>query len=413
MGIKKIVRSVVPASLLSAYHLALAHVGALVYGNPSSKLLVVAITGTKGKTSTSEYVAAILDAAGYKTTLINSVRFKVGSDSRPNSIGRSMPGRFFLQKFLARAVREKCTAAIVEMTSEGAAQHRHRCIELDALIFTNLAPEHIESHGSYEGYADAKFEIGKQLVRSKKRPRTIIANRDDKESARYLALPVERSLPFSLESNAPYESSESGGYFMFNDTRIPIHLPGTFSLKNALAAATLAQSLDIPTEVIARGLSGLTEIDGRVQEIRAGQPFLVVVDYAHTPDSIEAICDAYKNRKKICVFGATGGGRDTWKRPVMGRILEERCGHVIITDDDAHGEDPDKIIEHVVSEMKKRPDILPDRREAIKKALSLALPGDTVLILGMGSDRSITTRDGTVVPWSDAEVAKEELAALR
>src|SRR3990167_6949367 len=189
--LKLLIEKIVPHSVLKiclrAYHFSLALVAAVWFGHPSRSLLVLGITGTKGKTSVTEMISAILEAGGHTTAIMNSIRFKVADTSRPNLTRMSMPGRFFIQRFLKEAVSQKCTVAILEMTSEGARQSRHRFLDLDALVFTNLAPEHIESHGSYESYADAKFEIGRQLARSVKRPRIIVANADDKESARYVA----------------------------------------------------------------------------------------------------------------------------------------------------------------------------------------------------------------------------------
>lgn len=399
-------------SLLSGYHLTLAWLGALLYGFPSRKLLVIAVTGTKGKSSTTEMANAILEEAGYETALLNSIRIKVAGNSEPNTMRMSMPGRFFIQKFLDDAVRAGCTAVILEMTSEGARQHRHRGIGLDALIFTNLAPEHIESHGSLQAYADAKYEIGKQLVRSRKRPRVMIANADDKESTRYLTLPVESPLPFSLSANPPFFADEHGGYFTFSGMKIATHLPGEFSLKNALAAATLAQAFGIHAPIIADALEKLKSIPGRAQRIEAGQDFAVVVDYAHTPDSLQALYDAYGTKKKICVMGATGGGRDTWKRPIMGGIAEAACAHVILTNEDPYDEDPNAIVEQLASGMKRRPEILMNRREAIARGLELAREGGAVLITGKGTDPCICGPHGSKIPWSDAEVAREELEKL-
>ena len=166
---------------------------------------------------------------------LSSIHIKIGDDVKNNTMRMSMPGRFYLQRFLARALQAGCTTAVLEMTSEGARQHRHRFIDIDALVFTNLAPEHIESHGSFEKYADAKYEIGKQLVRSHKRPRIMVANSADAQSTRFLALPVEQVVPFSLETSAPHTSTDRGGSFTFDGTRITINLPGDFSLKNAIA----------------------------------------------------------------------------------------------------------------------------------------------------------------------------------
>ena len=402
-----------PAPLLSLYHYLLAEFGALAFGFPSRKLLIVAVTGTKGKSSTTEMVNAILEEAGYKTALLNSIRVKIGKDSKPNLMRMSMPGRFFIQRFLRDALRTGCTAAVLEMTSEGARQHRHRGIELDALIFTNLAPEHIESHGSYEAYADAKFEIGRQLARSRKRARIIVANADDAQSPRYLSLPIEEKLPFALSSNPPWFADDQGGYVTFDGVKIPVHFPGEFSLKNALAATTLAKALGIEAEVAAQGLDTLRTIPGRAERIEAGQPFTVIVDYAHTPDSLEALYSAYEGKRKICVLGSMGGSRDTWNRPVKGRLAAQYCAEVIFTNEDPCDDDPVSIIQQIADGAvgKKTHQIL-DRREAIRRALEFAQAGDAVLITGKGTDPWIYGPSGTKIPWSDAGVAREELEKL-
>lgn len=412
---KALIRTLVPtpiiARLLSVYHFLLAALAAAFYGYPSKFILVVGVTGTKGKTTVTEMVNAILEEAGYTTALMNSIRFKVAGEVERNTSRMSMPGRFFIQRFLSDAVRAGCTAAVLEMTSEGARQHRHRFVHMNALIFTNLAPEHIESHGSLEAYANAKYMIGEQLARSKKTPRMIVANAEDKESTRYLTLPVEYALPFSLSAER-FSADENGGNFMFEGTRIAIDLPGRFSLQNALAAATFARALGIRPDVIARALAKIKVVPGRAERIDAGQHFTVVVDYAHTPDSLLALYEAYKNVRKVCVLGATGGGRDTWKRPIMGRIAEERCAEVILTNEDPYDEDPKQIIEDVAHGMQRKPNVIVDRRDAIRAALQKAGAGDAVLITGKGTDPSICGPHGTQIPWSDAQVVREELQRL-
>ncbi|MDP3965312.1 MAG: UDP-N-acetylmuramyl-tripeptide synthetase [bacterium] len=410
--LKQMLEHIVPKQFLSFYHLSLAYISAVFYRHPSRALLVIGVTGTKGKSSTTEMLNAILEEAGYRTAVLNSIRIKTGAKSEPNLMRMTMPGRFFIQRFLFNAVRSGCTVAILEMTSQGAAQYRHRFIDLDALIFTNLAPEHIESHGSYEEYADAKFEIGRELVRSTKRPRIMVANADDKQSARYIALPVEDALPFSLSGCAPWLSDDTGGHFNFDGLDISLQLPGEFSLKNALAAATAAQALGIQSTVIMRALGKIRTIPGRAEAIEAGQNFTVVVDYAHTPDSLEALYSAYGKRRKICVLGATGGGRDTWKRKVMGGIADASCEKVILTNEDPYDENPRMIVDEVASGMKRKPEIIMDRREAIRRALTLAGAGDAVLITGKGTDPCICGANGAQIPWSDAVVAREELKTM-
>ena len=411
--IKNAITALVPKPvlgiILSAYHFSLAWLGAVLYGFPARRMLVVAVTGTKGKSSTTEILNAILEEAGHKTALINSIRFKTGDASRKNLTRMSMPGRFFIQRFLHDALKKNCTAAILEMTSEGARQNRHRFVDLDALIFTNLAPEHIESHGSLQAYADAKFEIGRELVRSRKRPRAIVANADDKESGRYLMLAVENAVPFALSATSPFHADEHGGYFTLEGEKVAVHLPGEFSLKNALAAALLARALGIPMETIRKALYRMTTIPGRAETVEAGQDFTVVVDYAHTPDSLSAFYDAYGNLRKICVLGSTGGGRDTWKRPVMGRIADAKCETVILTNEDPYDEDPEQIVKDIAHGMTRPPEIIMDRRTAIAHALMKARTGDAVLITGKGTDPDIRGPNGTKILWSDAQVAREEI----
>lgn len=407
-------KDLVPSPLRDAYHFALSFLAALTSGFPSRHIVVVGVTGTKGKSSTLEYLNSIFETAGWRTALLGSIRTKVHDASRPNRTRMTMPGRFSVQNFLREAVEKKCQIAFIEMTSEGARQYRHRFIELDALLFINLAPEHIESHGSLAAYSNAKFELGRQLARSRKRPRCMVANADDPESGRYLTLSVENLLPFSLASAQPWKA-EAGGKssFTFDNREIPVRLPGEFSLKNALAAATLARAMGIPTASIARGIGNVQVISGRAEEIEEGQKYSVVVDYAHTPDSLRAIYAAYPNQRKICILGSTGGGRDVWKRPVMGGIAEELCETVILTNEDPYDEDPRSIVNMIASGMKsKQPEIVMDRRDAIRRALSLAHEHDVVIITGKGTDPTIQGPRGTSIPWSDASVAREEIRKL-
>jgi len=412
-GLKKHIRSLVPASLLSIYHLSIAYAGAIIFGFPSRSLLVIGVTGTKGKTSTTEMIGAIFEAAGRKTALLNSIRIKVAGDSEPNLMRMSMPGRFFIQRFLARARKAKCTVTILEMTSEGSRQHRHRGVALDALVFTNLAPEHIESHGSFEAYADAKYMLGRALARSHKRPRAIAALSDDRQSARYLALPVEKKLPYSLALGKPWSADEHGGFFTFGGTKMSVPLPGEFSLKNALAAATIAHAFGISTEHIRAGLASVRRIPGRAERIEEGQDFTVVVDYAHTPDSLEALYKAYGTKRKICILGSMGGTRDSWNRPVKGKLAGDYCEEVILTDEDPCDDDPMNIIEHIAEGVQgKTPHIIQDRREAIRKGLSLARSGDAVLITGKGTDPWMYGPNDSKIPWSDATIAREEIRRL-
>jgi UDP-N-acetylmuramoyl-L-alanyl-D-glutamate--2,6-diaminopimelate ligase len=227
-----------------------------------------------------------------------------------------------------------------------------------------------------EAYIKAKFLIGKALARSGKRPRAIIANKDNALSAPYLALPVEESLPFSLSEATDVVFENGTSSFTFEGVRFFIPHPGNFSIMNALAVIKTARFLGVSLETSRDALKTLTRIPGRAETIDEGQPYSVVIDYAHTPDSLEALYQAYEGNK-ICVLGNTGGGRDTWKRPLMGKIADTYCREVILTDEDPYDEDPRSIVESMTTEMKRTPTIIMDRRQAINEALTRTSCGHT------------------------------------
>ena len=407
-------RKFIPKKLLDLYHLWFAYAGAFFYRNPSKKLFVVGITGTKGKSTTSELVRTLLAANGHKVALASTIQFKIGNESEPNLFKMTMPGRAYLQKFLRKAADAGCTHAVIEMTSEGARQFRHKGIELDALIFTNLAPEHIESHGSMEAYAAAKLSLAKHLEDSPKRPRYIVANMDDAYGKDFLAVNVEMRLPFSLKDAEPYTADDESVRIVYKrGTLFTAPLPGLFNLKNILAAITLGDALGIKHDVMRKALEHIPAVAGRAESIERGQDFRVVVDYAHTPDSLRALFETYKGKDLIAVMGSTGGGRDQWKRPLMGKIADELCSHVILANEDPYDEDPNKIIADIASGFSKHtPTIILDRRQAIAAAFKLAKNGSIVAITGKGTDPYIMGPRGTKQVWSDKKVAEEELDVL-
>lgn len=411
---KQLIRSLIPAPLLSAYHLALARLGALVYGYPSRKLTVIAVTGTKGKSTTVELVAAILRGAGKSVASASTIQFCVGEACERNLYKMSTPGRFFLQRFLRRAVAAGCTHAIIELTSEAATQHRHVGLLLDALVFTNLAPEHIESHGSFEKYAEAKLRLAEALAQSPKRPRVIAANIDDEWGQKFLDTPAEVQAPFGLRDAEPYTADDRSVRFVWRGQLFSIPLPGLFNLKNCLAALALGEAVGIPVGQMKKALEHIGPIAGRAERIERGQPFDAVVDYAHTPDSLRALFETFKHKNIICVFGATGGGRDKWKRPAMGKVADEFCSAIFLTDDDSYDEDPKAIAKEIAAGCTRiKPTIQVDRRKAIRAALKLAKEGDAVLVVGKGTDPYLMGPNGKKTPWSDAHEVSEALKKLR
>ncbi len=417
--LKKIIPRKIFGFFQPAYHWLLAFAAAIVYRFPARKIKVVAITGTKGKSSVCELVNAILEEAGYQTALASTIRFKINNRSEPNLFKMTMPGRFFVQRFIRQAVKENCDWVILEITSEGARQFRHKFIDLDALIFTNLAPEHIESHGSYEKYRDAKLSIARALEKSPKLNKTIVANTDDKEGVKFLAINVQNKIPYRLEDAKLYGLKSDGLEMMFSGEKICSRLRGLFNIYNILAAANLGCVLGISTLAIKRAIEKVEEIKGRAQIIKTNN-FEVVVDYAHTPDSLRAIYQAFPNKKKICILGNTGGGRDKWKRPAMGKIADEYCDKIILTDEDPYDEDPKQILLEIAAGIKNhRPEIILDRREAIREALETCRHSVStgsghgvsyvVLITGKGTDPFIMGPNNSKIPWSDEEVVREEL----
>jgi UDP-N-acetylmuramoyl-L-alanyl-D-glutamate--2,6-diaminopimelate ligase len=410
--LKKIIPEPVVRPLRPAYHFALAWFMSLTYGFPARKLTVLGVTGTKGKSTTAEMIFAIVRAAGHKTALISTIRFAIEDESEPNRYKMTLQGRGFAQAFMHRALKAGCTHLVIEVTSESVLQYRHFFLGLDGLIVTNIQREHIESHGSFENYVAAKQVIVDTLAHSSKRMRVLVANTDILESRLFLSAPVSKAIGFSERELADLISDDRHTSFRYDGLPISLPLPGTFNAMNALAAIKLCGAFGIRTADAARALKALPPVRGRVERIDMGQPFPAVVDYAHTPDSLMALYGAFPTERKICVLGNTGGGRDSWKRPEMGRIADLACDKVILTNEDPYDEDPRAIVDAMASGMKRSPEVIMDRREAIRAALAAARPGDAVLISGKGTDPYIMGPNGSKTPWSDADVVREELARL-
>jgi UDP-N-acetylmuramoyl-L-alanyl-D-glutamate--2,6-diaminopimelate ligase len=410
--LQKIVPKPVVRALRPAYHFTLGLLMALVYGFPARKLTVIGVTGTKGKSTTAEMLFAILRAAGHKTALLSTIRFAIEDESEPNRYKMTLQGRGFAQAFMHKARKAGCTHLVIEVTSESVLQYRHLFLNLDGLIVTNIQREHIESHGSFENYVAAKKTIVDTLALSSKPRRVLVTNTDVPESAAFLEVPVPTRIGFSAQELEGLISDDRSTSFTYKGVPVRIPIAGTFNAMNALAAIKLSGAFGVPVETAATALMTLPPVRGRVEHIDMGQDFIAVVDYAHTPDSLSALYGAFLQQRKICVLGNTGGGRDSWKRPEMGRIADESCTKVILTNEDPYDEDPHAIVNAMAAGMKRVPEIIMDRREAIAAALRAAEPGDVVLISGKGTDPFIMGPNGAKLPWSDADVVREELERL-
>jgi len=388
----------IPKFIFNIYHYLLALIGAIIYGFPSRKLIVIGITGTKGKSTTVVLTGKIFQEAGYKVGWISSLTINIGKEEIMNPYHMTMPGRFFIQSALAKMVKNGCKYAIIEVTSEGIKQFRHKFIKFSGAVFTNLAPEHIEAHGSFEKYRSAKLELFK--VAAKNENSFGIYNVDDKNVGWFLKIPIKNKYQYSLKANK---------------IDFKLNLIGEFNQYNALAAITIAKSQRISEDIAKRALEKVKFIPGRLEEINAGQDFKVIVDLAHTPDSFEKVFRVFKqmpHNKIISVFGSAGGGRDKWKRPELGRIASENSDIVIICTEDSYNEDEQEIADEIAAECKRiKPEIILDRRNAIKKALSLAQKDDIVLILGKGTEQTMVIGNKKS-KWDDREVVEEELENL-
>jgi len=405
---KRTLKRITPGFLISFYHFFLSFLGALRYGFPSKRITVVGITGTNGKTTTVDLIRRILEQKD-KTASASSIEFRIGENAKENKLKMTMPGRFFLQKFLRKAVKEKCKYAVLEVTSEGVLQHRHRFIDFDVAVFTNLSPEHIERHGSFENYREAKGKFFKKVKG------VHIINLDDENSGYFLQFPCQKKIGYSAKENpkavtaSNIKALQKGISFWVQHVNFELNLVGKFNVYNALAAICVGSAFDISLEKCKKALERAQGIPGRMEQIFLTN-FKVVVDYAFTPNALKQVYETL-GESLVCVLGACGGGRDKWKRKVLGQIADRHCSKVIITNEDPYDEDPWEIIKQVGEGSQKAEKIL-DRREAISKALSSAKHGDTVVITGKGCEPWICVANGKKIPWDDRKVVRQEAEKL-
>ncbi len=418
--LKTAAKKAMPEFAVGGYHFLMALAAAAYCRFPSRRIKVIGVTGTNGKSTTTMMIAAILSRAGFKTAVSSSIEFKIGDRVWKNRSRMTMPGRFALQKFLRRAADENCRYAVVEVSSEGVAQHRHRFIRFEAAVLTNLTPEHIESHGGFENYRAAK---GKFFAACRN---FHIINGDDPGAEFFAAFPAAHRYVYGIHhvfsgrpaaeriTAAKVGLSPGGSSFESDGVNFKLRLPGEFNVYNALAAIAVARAQDVPPEVCRAALEDIGAIPGRMEKVFGGD-FDVFVDYAVTPDSLEKAYQTVRAGlagKLICVLGACGGGRDRWKRPVMGHLAQKYCDRIFITSEDPYDEDPDRIIQEIAPAAAGACRIT-DRKEAIHRALAAAGKGDRVIITGKGCEDSMCLAGGRKIPWSDKGIVLEYLEKLR
>jgi UDP-N-acetylmuramoyl-L-alanyl-D-glutamate--2,6-diaminopimelate ligase len=424
----------VPQVVVADARAAMAPLAARFWGDPTAELRVVGVTGTNGKTTTAFLLREILEAAGIQTGLLGTVKQVVGGEEQ--EVERTTPEAIDLQATFRRMLEEGDEACVMEVSSHALVLHRADAIHFDVAVFTNLTQDHLDFHADMEDYFAAKRMLFAELA-----PAAAIVNADDEYGRRLAAAAGTRS--FSAGANdahflargvrvdgagAAFELLEGmGGEPMPVDpargqppagaARVRTRLPGHFNVENALAAFAAARALDVDPKTAIDALAAAAAPPGRFEPIDEGQDFAVLVDYAHTPDSMENVLREAReltSGRVIAVFGA-GGDRDRGKRPLMGRAGGELSDLAIVTSDNPRTEDPAAIVAEVAAGARGSvAEVLTevDRRAAIAIALARAEAGDTVVIAGKGHEQGQEFAGGRKVPFDDREVAREELRKL-
>jgi UDP-N-acetylmuramoyl-L-alanyl-D-glutamate--2,6-diaminopimelate ligase len=366
------------------------------FGRPTQELEVAAVTGTSGKTTTTFLLYAILAAARRRPGLIGTVEARVGGERR--GVRRTTPEAIDLQRLFREMLDAGDRSVAMEASSHASALHRLDCVRFAALVFTNLSHEHLDFHADMEDY----FEAKRRLFVEGRPPAAV--NVGD-EYGRRLAAELPEALTFGLGGDAELGPAALDG--------IDLKLRGSFNLENALAAYAAASLLGVEHEAIVRGLESVRGVPGRFEAIDEGQPFEVIVDYAHKPQALETVLLAARELASghvVCVFGC-GGDRDREKRPQMGKIASELADTVIVTNDNPRSEVPEEIVEQIVAGATGELEVEPDRARAIGRAVELAREGDVVLIAGKGAEQGQEFADRTI-PFDDRETAREALRKL-
>lgn len=409
--------------------LALGLLATAFYGHPSHSLTLVGVTGTNGKTTTTHLIRALLEHAGHPTGLIGTVHNIIGGRELP--VERTTPEASDLQKLLAAMREAGMTHAVMEVSSHALTLHRVAGCAFDFGVFTNLTQDHLDFHASMEDYAEAKARLFARLGRSevlpsKPGPKAAIINADD-PWGRFMA---ERSrvpvVTYGIREAADVTArditvaAEGVGFRLVSgrgEVPIRLSLTGRFNVYNALAAAATGLAAGLNPEQVAEGLASVPAVPGRLERIDRGQPFAVLVDYAHTPDGLENVLSTvreFARGRVISVFGC-GGDRDRGKRPLMGAISARLADYTILTSDNPRSEDPERIIDDIERGVRQVEgaayERVTDRASAIRRALEMARPGDAVVIAGKGHETYQIFADRTI-HFDDREVAAAVLAEL-
>jgi UDP-N-acetylmuramoyl-L-alanyl-D-glutamate--2,6-diaminopimelate ligase len=381
------------------------------FGHPTRELEVAGVTGTNGKTTTAFLLFSILAAAGRRPGLLGTIENRVGGERR--AAVRTTSEAIDVQRLLREMLDAGDRSCAMEATSHGSALKRLVGIRFAVLVFTNLSQDHLDFHGTLEDYFDAKRRLFTEPDVDGRRPPAVL-NAGDAHGRRLgeeLRGLGEDPVTFELADAEDLELTARGARFTVDGIPIETKLRGRFNVENVLGAVKAARVLGIEPDAIARGIEHVSGVPGRFEAVDEGQPFTVLVDYAHTPDGLENVLRSAREitaGRLICVFGC-GGDRDRGKRPLMGRVARRLADVALVTSDNPRSEDPEAIIAEIMDGIPMESE--PDRRAAIERAVGLARAGDVVVIAGKGHEQGQQFADRTL-PFDDRTVAREALAGL-
>jgi UDP-N-acetylmuramoyl-L-alanyl-D-glutamate--2,6-diaminopimelate ligase len=404
----------VPEIEVDSVRAAMAPAAAAFYGDPTNSLQTIGITGTNGKTTTAFLVRSLLEKAGRQTGLLGTVKSVVGGVE--HEVQRTTPEAIDLQRTFSQMLRAGDVACAIEVSSHALELHRADAIHFAAAIFTNLTQDHLDFHPTMDAYFEAKRKLFSDL-----RPAVSVINVDDPYGKR-LADHLVQPLTIAIDAPATYRAGSlstglNGSRFTVEspDGEIELTSPlrGRFNVYNVLAAVAAARALGVSAETCQAAIATAEQVPGRFETVDEGQPFAVIVDYAHTPDSLENVLQAARKlteQRVLVVFGA-GGDRDRTKRPLMGDIAARLADHAIVTSDNPRSEDPEAIIAEILAGIGTIQGVEhdADRRQAIARAMAQAEPGDVVVIAGKGHEQGQEFAGGEKLPFDDVTVAREIL----
>ena len=420
---KTLIKKLIPKKLLNLRHLFFAWLGAVKYSHPSEELMVIGITGTSGKSTTAYLLRQILESAGMLVGSLSTIDFYVAGEEKLNDQKMTMLGKMQIQKYLREMVDKKCDVAIVETTSEGRLQYRHKFINYDMMILTNLYPEHIESHGSFEKYKQAKLDLFKYVskCKTKEHGKIAIVNGENEYAQEFLQFNFDQKIAYTF-SDKHIEVDKEGIHFETHGYHFHAPLYGKHNAENMVTVVSIARAMDMDWQTLQHAVAQVHSAPGRIEFIpeTESRGFRVIVDYAFEPVALRKLYDVVDmlgvEGKIIHVCGSTGGGRDKARRIPIGELVGTKSDIFIVTDEDPYDEDPLEIIKSVSQGAqnvgkKVEQDLFEilDRKEAIQKSINMAQSGDLVLITGKGSEQKMCIAGGKMISWDDREIVRESL----